>query len=442
MVMMASQCPDLDILVVDISEERISAWNSSDSSSFPIYEPGLAEAVTACRGRNLRFSTEVESAITECDIIFVCVNTPTKTSGMGAGRAANLGPWEAAGRTIARCATSNKIVVEKSTVPVRTAEALGRVLEESSTSEANFVILSNPEFLAEGTAMSDLASPDRVLIGAPSTQAGTYASTLLVNIYTRWVGREKIISTNLWSSELSKLAANAFLAQRVSSINAVAMICEATGADVEEVALAVGTDSRIGNRFLKASVGFGGSCFKKDILSLVYLCEQLGLHSVAAYWQQVVDLNELQKKSFVEKIVASMFTTVAGKAIAVFGFAFKNNTSDTRESPAIAVCSQLMDEGAKLTIYDPRVSLAQIRLDLEPYDGRYEVSTNLQASARKAHAIIVLTDWDEFRDVDYKSLYDAMEKPAFVFDGRNIVDHQKLKEFGFVVKAIGKSLGL
>ena len=438
MVVIATECPFMEVTIVDICETRIQEWaEASCAEELPLYEPDLFDCLLQCRGSNLFFSTDISAAIEKCDIIFVCVNTPTKMFGHGAGRAANLAPWEAAGRSITKHATRNKIVIEKSTVPVKTAETLASVL--STSSQYDFAILSNPEFLAEGTAMKDLKCPDRVLIGGPATQAGDYAVEVLTCIYSRWVPREKILRTNLWSSELSKLVANAFLAQRVSSINAVSLICEKTGADVEEVATAVGTDSRIGTSFLKASVGFGGSCFKKDILNLVYLCEQFGLTQVGEYWNQILTMNDLRTRSFVLDIVSSMFGTVLGKTIAVFGLAFKKDTSDTRESPAISVCHQLTEEGAILRIHDPYVKGAQINLEFGPCLDVACFKDPVEAT-EGAHAIVVLTEWDIYKDLDYSIVWTKMEKPAFVFDGRNILNHRKLIDIGFIVKAIGKSL--
>ncbi len=435
MAVIADKCPDLTVTVVDINEKRIAAWNSD---ALPIYEPGLEAVVKRCRGRNLFYSTDIPAAIRAADIIFVSVNTPTKTFGAGAGKAADLQYLEKTARSIIEYADSDKIVVEKSTLPVRTAEALSRVLH-SNTKGLKFQILSNPEFLAEGTAIDDLNSPDRVLIGGMETPEGRAALDELVAVYARWVPRERIITTNLWSSELTKLVSNALLAQRVSSINSISALCEKTGANVGEVASAAGRDSRIGAKFLKASVGFGGSCFKKDILNLVYLCEYYGLPEVAAYWEQVVKMNDFQASRFVRNMVSSMFNTVAGKRIAVFGFAFKADTGDTRESPAIAVCTQLLEEHARISIHDPQ-ALENARLDLAdapesminfcdcPYD-----------AAKGAHAIAVMTEWREFKELDYKRIFASMEKPAFLFDGRNILDHAALFELGFNVYPIGKA---
>ncbi len=446
MAMIAKQCPDIPVHVVDLNEARIQAWNSDN---LPVYEPGLYEVVLEARGRNLTFSTQVDAAIAESDMVFISVNTPTKTYGMGAGRAANLEFVEKCARQIADVSKGHKIVVEKSTLPVRTAEAVKRILSCAGNG-ATFDVLSNPEFLAEGTAIEDMLKPDRILIGGESATA----IEALAKVYGRWIPRERILTTNLWSSELSKLTANAFLAQRVSSINAISALCEATGADVDEVARAIGTDSRIGPKFLKASVGYGGSCFQKDIMNLVYLCEHFGLQEVAEYWEQVVIMNDFQKRRFGEKIVKTLFNTVSNKKIAVWGWAFKKDTNDTRESAAIYVCRDLLRERAKLHVYDPRVSYAQIKQDLEYamldnngqlstadrnlIDNGLTVAQDSYEAAHSAHAIAVLTEWDEFKTLDFKRIFKSMPQPAFVFDGRNILDHDALKRVGFEVHAIGK----
>jgi UDPglucose 6-dehydrogenase len=385
---------------------------------------------------------DVRAAIKESDLIFVAVNTPTKTYGVGAGRAADLRFVESVARTIAEVADSPKIIVEKSTIPVRTAETIKDILAANATTRGLVhAVLSNPEFLAEGTAIADLLNPDRVLIGGERTPAGEAAVRNLVDVYARWVPRERIITTNLWSSELSKLVANAFLAQRISSINAISALCEATGADVDEVANAIGRDSRIGPKFLKASVGFGGSCFRKDILNLVYLCETFGLPEVGAYWDHVVRMNEWQKQRFSARIVKTLFNSVADKRIAVLGFAFKKDTNDTRESAAIAVVRELLAEQAQVVVYDPKVSEAEIRRDLQAVgaDGRrLSVVGSAYAAAEGAHAVAVVTEWDEFRTLDFARIYQAMTKPAFVFDGRNILPADRLRELGFRVYAIGR----
>ncbi len=438
MAMIAAKCPDIEVTVVDPNEARIAAWNSG---SLPVYEPGLEEIVRSARGRNLHFKTDVEGAIRSGDMIFVCVGTPTKTYGIGAGRAADLRYIESAARTIAAVAEGPKIIVEKSTIPVKTAEAMLTILR-SNSSHGNFQVLSNPEFLAEGTAIADLQKPDRILIGGERTPEGESAMQVLVDVYARWVPRERIITTNLWSSELSKLVANAFLAQRISSINSISALCEATGADVEEVAHAIGTDSRIGPKFLKASVGFGGSCFQKDILNLVYLCQHFGLPEVAAYWESVVRMNDWQKNRFTRQIVQTLFNTVSGKRIAVLGFAFKKDTNDTRESPAIQVVRGLLEENANVVVYDPKVPADAIRRDVlgeGNEDARLQVASSAEEAAQEAHAMAVLTEWDEFRDLDFARIHAGMHKPAFVFDGRNILPRAKLERLGFRFFAIGKS---
>lgn len=447
MAMIAKQCPDISVHVVDLNQARIDAWNSDN---LPIYEPGLDEIVKAARGRNLRFSTQVDEGIAAADMIFIAVNTPTKTFGIGAGRAANLEFIEKCARQIARVSHGHKIVVEKSTLPVRTAEAVKRILE-SVGNGATFDVLSNPEFLAEGTAVRDLLNPDRVLIGGESAEA----VNALVQVYGRWIPTERILTTNLWSSELSKLTANAFLAQRVSSINAISALCEATGADVDEVARAIGTDSRIGPKFLKASVGFGGSCFQKDILNLVYLCEHFGLREVAAYWEQVVTMNDYQKRRFAEHVVKTMFNSVSDKLIGIWGFAFKKDTNDTRESAAIHVCRDLLCERARLKIYDPRVAPDQIRAELiaamtdasgvisssdrQLIEKNVSIADDAYAAADNAHAVAVLTEWDEFKDVDLKRVHASMQKPAFLFDGRHVISSCQAQAAGFDFHCIGRA---
>ncbi|MCP4538763.1 MAG: nucleotide sugar dehydrogenase [Chloroflexi bacterium] len=433
MAVIAKNCPQHRVVVVDINEAKIAAWQSDQ---LPIYEPGLKEVVLAALNRNLFFSTEVDRHIAKADIIFVSVNTPTKTFGHGAGKAADLQYWEKTARQILENSTSPKIVIEKSTLPVRTAHAMERILD-SNAKGIHFDILSNPEFLAEGSAIRDLEEPDRVLIGGRETPSGQKAIQTIVDIYAEWVPLARIVTTNLWSSELSKLVANAFLAQRISSINAISNLCEQTEADIAEVAYAVGMDSRIGPHFLRASVGFGGSCFKKDILNLVYLCEHYGLYEVAAYWEQVVTMNEYQQTNFVLKMVDAMFNTVADKRIALFGAAFKANTSDTRESPALAVCQTLLAERANVVMSDP-YALDNARADLGEAAERVIFEPDPYAAAEGAHAIAILTEWSQYTELDYEAIFDSMVKPAFVFDGRNILDHQKLYEIGFNVYAVGK----
>jgi UDPglucose 6-dehydrogenase len=442
MAMIAFKCPNVTVTVVDLIQGKIDAWNSDD---LPIYEPGLTEIVQACRGKNLFFTTNVEEEVEKADIIFVSVNTPTKTTGMGAGRASNTRYCELCARTIAKVATTAKIVVEKSTVPVRTAESMKSVLACNERG-LKHQILSNPEFLAEGTAMADLDSPSRVLIGGEQSPEGLAAIAKLVEVYANWVPREQIITTNLWSSELSKLVANAFLAQRISSINSISALCEVSGADVDEVARAVGTDPRIGKHFLKASVGFGGSCFQKDILNLSYLCESFGLTEVSKYWQSVVDINDYQKHRFAKNMIQTMFNTITGKKIALYGFAFKADTGDVRETAAASVAKYLLAEEARVCIYDPKVKDEEMWAELK-YAGvdvveakQYLTRADAYESANGAHAIAVVTEWKEFKTLDYDRIYASMAKPAFIFDGRNILDHAALRKIGFKVFAIGKPL--
>ncbi len=433
MAVIADNCPDYKVIVVDVNEKRIAGWQSE---TLPIYEPGLKAVVERARGRNLFFSTDVVGGIKEADIIFVSVNTPTKTFGDGAGKAANLQYWEKTARDIIEHAESDKIVIEKSTLPVRTAEAMHRILQ-SNTKGLNFDIISNPEFMAEGTAIDDLQNPGRVLIGAMEDESGQKALKIVADIYRNWVPEEKIKKTNVWSSELTKLVSNAMLAQRISSVNSISALCEKTDANILEVSSAMGMDPRIGPKFLRASVGFGGSCFKKDILNLVYLCEFHGLPEVAAYWEQVVLMNDYQEKRFVQNITANMFNTVAGKKIAVFGFAFKADTGDTRESPAIYVSKLLLEEHATLAIHDPQ-ALEYAKLDLADCEGDIAYEADPYKAAEGAHAIAILTEWKEFLDLDFERLYASMEKPAFIFDGRNLLDHQKLFKIGFNVYPLGQ----
>lgn len=444
MAVIAQKCPHIQVTVVDLNEQRIALWNDPNVENIPIYEPGLSEVVGEARGRNLFFSTAVDKAIDEAEMIFISVNTPTKTYGSGKGLAADLKYIELCARQIARVATTDKIVVEKSTLPVRTAEAVKSILHNTGNG-VKYQILSNPEFLAEGTAVEDLFEPDRVLIGGETTPEGEKAIQALVEVYANWVPKERILTTNVWSSELSKLVANAFLAQRVSSINAISELCEKTGADVSEVARAIGMDSRIGPKFLKASVGFGGSCFQKDILNLVYIAKSYGLHEVADYWEQVIIMNDHQKSRFAKNIVTTLYNTVADKKIAFLGWAFKKDTNDTRESAAIYVADDLIFEQAKITVYDPKVTEKQILFDLNYLHSRTEEEnkkhlTTVQdpyEACQGAHAIAVLTEWDEFKSYDWERIYTQMNKPAFIFDGRNLLDKEKLTQIGFKYQAIG-----
>lgn len=444
MAVIAQKCPDIKVTVVDLNHERIARWNDDNFDNIPVYEPGLGDIVKQSRGKNLFFSTEVDKAIDEAQLIFISVNTPTKTYGSGKGMAADLKYIELCARQIARVSRQDKIVVEKSTLPVRTAEAIKNILDNTGNG-VQFQILSNPEFLAEGTAVEDLLNPDRVLIGGDSSTEGQKAIQALVDVYSKWVPKDKILTTNVWSSELSKLTANAFLAQRVSSINAMSELCEKTGADVNEVARAIGMDSRIGSKFLKASVGFGGSCFQKDILNLVYISKSFGLHEVADYWEQVIIMNDHQKRRFSKNIVSTLYNTVADKKITFLGWAFKKDTNDTRESAAIYVANDLINEQANIAVFDPKVEHNQVLSDLNYLESR-KAEANAESitsyedpykACENAHAIAILTEWNEFKSYDWEKIYHSMLKPAFIFDGRNLLDEAKMKEIGFQYQAIG-----
>jgi len=445
MAVIALKCPDIKVTVVDINQDRINAWNEDNLDNLPVYEPGLNDVIKKARGRNLFFSTNVDKAIDEAEIIFIAVNTPTKTYGEGKGQAADLKYVELCARQIAKVAKSDKIVVEKSTLPVRTAEAVQTILETSSNS-VHFEVLSNPEFLAEGTAIQDLFKSDRVLIGGEQTQKGKEAIEKLVAIYANWISKEKIYTTNIWSSELSKLVANAFLAQRISSINSISALCEATEANVNEVATAIGMDSRIGSKFLKSSVGFGGSCFQKDILNLVYIAKSLGLDEVSEYWLQVIKINNYQKERFAKKIMKSLYGTVSGKKITLLGWAFKKDTNDTRESAAIYIADLLIENGADIFVYDPKVNKHQMLSDLDYLNSRSSAENKNSLTycdepyiaCQDSHAIAVITEWDEFKSFDWERIYQSMMKPEKVFDGRNILDVKSLEKIGFEVYSIGK----
>ena len=454
MAVFAYKCPHIKVIVVDSNPEKIAAWNTDE---LPVYEPGLLEIVKEVRGKNLFFSTNVDAAIEEAEMIFISVNTPTKTYGVGKGMAADLKYVELCTRQIARVAKNDKIIVEKSTLPVRTAQSIKAIIN-GTESDFSFQVLSNPEFLAEGTAINDLLYGDRVLIGGDQTPEGLEAIEALTEIYANWLPRERIIQTRLWSSELSKLTANAFLAQRVSSINAISALCERTGADVDEVARAVGMDSRIGPKFLKASVGFGGSCFQKDILNLVYLCRHFGLPQVADYWEQVIIMNDWQKHRFTQHVITTLFNTVSGKKIAMLGWAFKKDTNDSRESAAIYVSDELLQDQAEVHVYDPQVSAARMIDDMmylqmikegngshilkeEDIHTRLVIHPEPYDALKDAHAALVITEWDEFKTYDWQRIYDSMLKPAFLFDGRNILDADALREIGFDVYQVGKGIG-
>ena len=435
MAMIASKCPNIIVDVVDINDDRIESWNSGN---LPVYEPGLDEIIKEVRGKNLFFTTEINDKIKNADIIFISVNTPTKTYGHGANKAADLKFVESVARTISECTKEAKIVVEKSTIPVRTAEAIRSVFDANHQG-FNHQVLSNPEFLAEGTAIADLEAPDRILIGGEQTEDGLKAIDALSEIYSAWVASDKIIKTNLWSSELSKLVANAFLAQRVSSINSISALCEKTGANVNEVAISIGADSRVGSKFLNASIGFGGSCFEKDILNLVYLCEHFGLPEVAEYWNSVLGINDWQKSRFSQEIVNAFYNTLNDKTISILGFAFKKDTNDTRKSPAIDICIKLLEEQATLKIYDPKVEKEKIydSLNLNYDDPRVQVFSDTKQLFENTNAIVILTEWDEFKDIDYANAFQKMIKPSWLFDGRGLLERQKIEQIGFKFKSIG-----
>ncbi|MEO9479097.1 MAG: nucleotide sugar dehydrogenase [Maribacter dokdonensis] len=446
MSVIAKQCPEIKVTVVDINKARIDQWNTDDLDQLPIYEPGLKEIVQETRGKNLFFSTEVDKAIDEAEMIFISVNTPTKTYGKGKGQAADLKFIELCARNIAKVAKDDKIVVEKSTLPVRTAQAIQNILDNTGNS-VKFEILSNPEFLAEGTAIEDLLNADRVLIGGNDTAAGQAAKDALSAVYEHWLPKERILQTNVWSSELSKLVANAFLAQRVSSINTISALCEKTDANIQEISRAIGFDSRIGSKFLNASVGFGGSCFQKDILNLVYIARSYGLDEVADYWEQVIIANDYQKSRFAENIISTLYNTISGKKIIIYGWAFKKDTNDTRESAAIAIADALLEERAEIIVYDPKVSEERIYADLDylgtrsPEENRrlLKVTKNAIEATQEAHAIAILTEWDEFKNYDWKTIYEQMLKPAFVFDGRRLLDTNNMESIGFNYYKIGQS---
>jgi len=446
MAVIALKCPDINVTVVDLNKERIAAWNNEDLSKLPIYEPGLDDVIAEARGRNLFFSTDVDNAIEKAEMIFIAVNTPTKTYGEGKGMAADLKYVELCAREIARVAKTDKIIVEKSTLPVRTAETI-QIILDSTGNGVKFDVLSNPEFLAEGTAVADLFNSDRVLIGGRETEEGQKAINQLVDIYANWIPKERIIKTNVWSSELSKLVANAFLAQRVSSINSISELCEVTEANIEEISKAVGADSRIGSKFLNASVGFGGSCFQKDILNLVYISKSLGLNEVAEYWEQVVEMNNYQRARFAKKIIKNLFGTVSGKKITLFGWAFKKDTNDTRESAAIYIADKLIEEGAIVSVYDPKVNKQQIFNDINYLNSRLESENeellkyfeNPYDACKDSHAIAIVTEWDEFIDYDWNLIFEKSIKPANIFDGRNILEKNKFQSIGFNYFGTGKS---
>ena len=445
MAVIAEKCPDIKVNVVDIDKKRIDLWNSTDSNKLPIYEPGLSELIKNNRGKNLFFSTNIKKAIEESEIIFLAVNTPTKFYGKGKGMASELKNIELATRSIATYSNTNKIIVEKSTLPVKTANSIKSILKNTNK-KFHFEVISNPEFLAEGTGINDLINADRVLIGGENTKKGNEAVESLSKIYEKWLPKNKIIKTNLWSSELSKLVANAFLAQRVSSINSISALCESTGANIGEVSKAIGLDSRIGEKFLNTSPGFGGSCFQKDILNLVYISKSLGLNEVSNYWKSVITMNNYQKNRIVDIVIEKLHNTIAGKKIILLGWAFKKDTNDSRESPSIYIANSLLEENANLHVIDPKVKLNQIKNDVRTLDDSKKqiIEQNLTVSKydlevfKDAHAIIVLTEWEQFIEYDYASIFNKMIKPAFIFDTRRILNKNKLIKIGYETYFIGE----
>ena len=440
MAVIADKCPELNVCVVDMNSKRINSWNSENLDFLPIFEPGLSQVIKRCRGRNLHFYDEVEENISIADMIFISVNTPTKTKGLGAGQASDLKWIESCARQIAKYAKGHTIVVEKSTLPVKTALTIKSILDAYTLKDdlvncetKSFSILSNPEFLAEGTAINDLINPDRILIGGEDEEA----ISLLREIYLNWVAEAKILTTDLWSSELSKLIANAFLAQRISSINSISALCEVTGANIENVAKAIGMDSRIGEKFLNTGPGFGGSCFKKDISNLIYICNHYGLNEVAKYWEQVIQINSWQQNRISRIIVDKLFGTISGKKLTILGFSFKPNTNDTRESPSINICQSLLEEGSSLNIYDPKVSNEQMESDLKKYKNSWKKFDDLYEAAKGCDAIIILTGWKEFYNLDYSKLFKVMRSPSWIFDTRNIINAKIAESFGFNIWKLG-----
>ncbi len=446
MAVIAYKCPEIKVTVVDINEERIKAWNNENLSLLPIYEPGLDEIILKCRGKNLFFSTEIKLELSRSDIIFLSVNTPTKLKGLGAGKAIDLKWVEQSARQIAKYAKNNATIVEKSTLPVKTAETIKKILETSdknNSQKKNFHVLSNPEFLSEGTAIDNLINPDRILIGGDNEDS----INLLIDLYLNWIPKDKILRTNIWSSELSKLTANAFLAQRISSINSISALCEKTGADISDVSKAVGMDSRIGQKFLNSGPGFGGSCFKKDILNLVYICNYYGLNEVADFWEQVIIMNDWQQKRITEIIIMKLFGTISNKTIAIFGFAFKKNTNDTRESPSIKICKELLNEGANLLIYDPKVSSSQITKELNQIEnkskvfneemGVWKLCNTKEQACKNADAVVILTEWEEFKFIKWGNIKSLMRKPSWIFDTRNIIKKKEVLSEGFQFWRVG-----
>ena len=435
MTVIAHECPEVRVTVVDTNIQKIKAWNSPNLDKLPVYEPGLKDLVAKTRNKNLFFSTDIDDAIIKAQMIFLAVNTPTKKDGEGKGYAADLTNIVKCSKRIAKVSSESKIIVEKSTLPVRTAEKIKQVLKSNST-ELTFEVLSNPEFLAEGTAIQDLYKSDRVLIGSDNTKRGREALNSLISLYKKWIPKDKILKTSVWSAELSKLASNAMLAQRISSINSLSALCEKSGASIEEVSKAIGMDKRIGSHFLNVSPGFGGSCFQKDILNLVYLCKNYGLHEVADYWEGVVRINDYQKSRFSNKVMEYFGDKIINKRITILGWSFKKNTNDSRESASIYICRDLLIKGAIIHIYDPMVPPKRIISDIEyllesdnfeeeslkELISKVYVSTNINDAVKSAEAVLILTEWDEFKRYNWKKFIQTSKINVHLFDSRNIID--------------------
>jgi UDPglucose 6-dehydrogenase len=448
MAVIALKCPSINVYVVDQNKEKINSWNNTDLDQLPVFEPGLKDIIRETRNKNLFFSSKIDEAINKSEMIFMAVNTPTKSKGEGKGYAADLTYVENCAKMISKIALKDKIVVEKSTLPVRTAEKIKNILEKNKKPNVKFEVLSNPEFLAEGTAIQDLFKSDRVLIGGDDTSTGRNAVKCLVEIYSNWIPIERIVTTNIWSSELSKLVSNAMLAQRLSSINSISALCEKTGADIEEVSKAVGFDHRIGSSFLKSSLGFGGSCFKKDILNLVYISRSLGLDEVADYWERVVEINNYQTTRFSQKILSLLNYSLHNKVITILGWSFKKNTNDSRESASIYLAEKLLDKEAIINIYDPMVKDSRIISDLKnlmidkditKHLSRINIFSDPYSAINESSLLAICTEWDEFLGYDWEQIYNSMQKPAWICDGRNLLNTKELKSIGFKIYSIGKS---
>ena len=407
-----------DVVCVDNNLKKIALLKKGKS---PIYEPGLEEILhdTIKRGK-IKFTADLKEAVKKSEILFICVNTPPKENGE-----ADLSYVENVSREIAKNLTQYRLIVEKSTVPVQTGEWIYKTIKETQPKESLFDVASNPEFLREGSAVHDLLNPDRIVLGVSSERA----EKLLRNLYAPF--KDKIHVTDLKSAEIIKHASNSFLATKISFINAVARICEAAGADVENVAKGMGLDPRIGASFLKAGIGFGGFCFPKDLAAFLRMSEKLGerFHLL----DEVLKINDEQKKYFVKKIESNLWN-LKGKVIAVLGIAFKPETDDTRFAPSLDIIRHLQHEGVKIQAYDPQAmehakrELPDIKLAKNPYE-----------AVTGADAIALVTEWDEFSSLDFKRVKKLMKQPV-IFDGRNMYNPTLLKKLGFRYYGIGRKL--